>query len=100
LPVLIALGSASLFGLSTPVAKLLLGEADPWILAGLLYGGAGVGLLIVYLFVVCVWYWRRCLRAASLRGQHRLDRNVFRCLGLQLRAVPRVRYRQLRRSTA
>ena len=50
MPVLIALGSAILFGLSTPVAKLLLGEADPWILAGLLYGGAGVGLLIVYLF--------------------------------------------------
>ena len=32
LPVLIALGSAILFGLSTPVAKLLLGEADPWML--------------------------------------------------------------------
>ena len=50
MPVLIALGSAILFGLSTPVAKLLLGEADPWILAGLLYGGAGLGLSIVYLF--------------------------------------------------
>ena len=50
MPVLIALGSAILFGLSTPVAKLLLGETDPWMLAGLLYGGAGVGLLIVYLF--------------------------------------------------
>ncbi len=49
MPILIALGSAILFGLSTPVAKLLLGEADPWILAGILYGGAGVGLSVVYL---------------------------------------------------
>ncbi|MGD9885043.1 MAG: EamA family transporter, partial [Reyranella sp.] len=47
--VVIALGSAVLFGLSTPVAKLLLGETDPWMLAGLLYGGAGVGLLAVHL---------------------------------------------------
>jgi drug/metabolite transporter (DMT)-like permease len=44
-----ALGSATLFGLSAPVAKILLGSSDPWILAGLLYGGAGVGLLAVYL---------------------------------------------------
>ncbi len=49
LPVFIALASAVLFGLSTPVAKLLLGEVDPWILAGILYGGAGVGLSVVYL---------------------------------------------------
>lgn len=49
MPVVIALASAVLFGLSTPVAKLLLGEADPWILAGILYGGAGVGLSVVYL---------------------------------------------------
>jgi drug/metabolite transporter (DMT)-like permease len=49
LAVVIALGSAVLFGLSTPVAKLLLGETDPWMLAGLLYGGAGVGLLAVYI---------------------------------------------------
>lgn len=47
--VVTALGSAVLFGLSTPVAKLLLGESDPWMLAGLLYGGAGVGLLAVHL---------------------------------------------------
>jgi drug/metabolite transporter (DMT)-like permease len=40
----IALLSAALFGLSTPVAKLLLGEVDAWLLAGLLYLGSGVGL--------------------------------------------------------
>ncbi|MFO1160218.1 MAG: hypothetical protein U1E60_15360 [Reyranellaceae bacterium] len=46
---MIALASTVLFGLSTPLAKLLLGETDPWMLAGLLYGGAGVGLLAVHL---------------------------------------------------
>jgi drug/metabolite transporter (DMT)-like permease len=42
----IALLSAALFGVSTPVAKLLLGEVDAWLLAGLLYLGSGVGLAI------------------------------------------------------
>src|SRR4051812_28548135 len=41
-----ALLSAALFGASTPVAKLLLGETSPWLLAGLLYLGSGFGLLI------------------------------------------------------
>lgn len=40
----LALSSAVLFGASTPFAKILLGEISPWILAGLLYLGAGVGL--------------------------------------------------------
>ena len=47
--VLLAIGSAVLFGLSAPVAKLLLKTSDPWMLAGILYSGAGVGLLIVHL---------------------------------------------------
>ncbi|MBL8830990.1 MAG: DMT family transporter, partial [Rhodospirillales bacterium] len=34
-----------LFGLSTPFAKLLVGSVDPWLLAGILYSGAGAGLL-------------------------------------------------------
>ena len=38
--------SAALFGISTPLAKLLLGQASPWMLAALLDLGAGVGLLI------------------------------------------------------
>lgn len=37
--------SAALFGASTPVAKMLLGSMDPWLLAGLLYLGSGIGLL-------------------------------------------------------
>jgi drug/metabolite transporter (DMT)-like permease len=40
------LASAALFGASTPLAKLLLGAIDPWLLAGLLYLGSGCGLLI------------------------------------------------------
>lgn len=42
-----ALGAALLFGVSTPLSKLLLGAIDPWMLAGLLYLGAGCGLIIV-----------------------------------------------------
>lgn len=38
--------SAVLFGLSTPSAKALLGAVDPWLLAGLLYLGSGLGLSI------------------------------------------------------
>jgi len=44
---LMALASAALFGASTPFAKLLLGGGlNPWLLAGLLYLGSGVGLAI------------------------------------------------------
>jgi drug/metabolite transporter (DMT)-like permease len=47
--ILLALLSAVLFGASTPLAKLLLGSVDPWLLAGLLYLGAGFGLVAVHL---------------------------------------------------
>ena len=47
--ILLALLSAVLFGASTPLAKLLLGAVDPWLLAGLLYLGAGLGLAAVRL---------------------------------------------------
>jgi drug/metabolite transporter (DMT)-like permease len=39
--------SAALFGMSTPIAKLLLGEIAPLPLAGLLYLGSGIGLFIL-----------------------------------------------------
>ena len=42
--IIIALISAVLFGASTPFAKLLLDAVDPWMMAGLLYLGAGLGL--------------------------------------------------------
>jgi drug/metabolite transporter (DMT)-like permease len=40
----LALVSAVLFGASTPLAKILIADTTPWILAGLLYLGSGVGL--------------------------------------------------------
>ena len=44
-----ALASAALFGASTPLAKLLLGGGvDPWLLAGLLYLGSGLGLGVTH----------------------------------------------------
>jgi drug/metabolite transporter (DMT)-like permease len=47
--ILLALLSAILFGASTPLAKMMLGNVDPWMLAGLLYLGAGFGLALVHL---------------------------------------------------
>ena len=47
-----ALAAAALFGLSTPLAKLMLGAIAPGMLAGLLYAGSGAGLLLSLL-------WRR-----------------------------------------
>src|SRR5687767_8193217 len=44
--VLAALGAAALFGAGTPVAKLLLAHSSPWLLAGILYLGSGLGLLL------------------------------------------------------
>jgi drug/metabolite transporter (DMT)-like permease len=46
-----ALAAAALFGVSTPVAKLLVRDLNPWMLAGLLYLGSGLGLAII-------WWWR------------------------------------------
>jgi drug/metabolite transporter (DMT)-like permease len=60
-----ALAAALLFGASTPVAKILLGQVDPILLAGFLYLGSGSGLAL--------WWWLRCLfqggdtREANLR---------------------------------
>jgi drug/metabolite transporter (DMT)-like permease len=41
-----ALTAALLFGAATPLAKLLLGPLDPWLLAGVLYLGSGAGLAL------------------------------------------------------
>jgi drug/metabolite transporter (DMT)-like permease len=45
--ILAALSAAVLFGLSTPIAKRLVGEMPPLLLAGVLYAGSGVGLSIL-----------------------------------------------------
>ena len=55
--VLPALFAALLFGAGTPLAKLLLESVSPWLLAGLLYLGSGVGLTL----------YRRVRRAQAVR---------------------------------
>ena len=52
-----ALAAALLFGAGTPFAKLLLGPVSPWLLAGLLYLGSGIGLAV----------WRVASRAENRR---------------------------------
>jgi drug/metabolite transporter (DMT)-like permease len=42
-----AITAAVLFGLSSPLAKALIGSIDPWLLAGLLYLGSGLGMAII-----------------------------------------------------
>ncbi len=49
-PLVYVLASAVLFGISTPLAKLLLGDIHPVALAGLLYLGVFAGLAAVSLF--------------------------------------------------
>jgi drug/metabolite transporter (DMT)-like permease len=56
----LALLSAVLFGVSAPLAKLLLRGAVPQLLAGLLYLGSGVGLAVVW------WRRRGAAREARL----------------------------------
>ncbi len=45
----LALGAALLFGAATPFAKLLLRSVSPWMLAGLMYLGSGIGLSLARL---------------------------------------------------
>lgn len=47
--VLATLLAAALFGAGTPLAKLLLAQTSPWLLAALLYLGSGVGLFVLRL---------------------------------------------------
>lgn len=64
----LALASATLFGASTPFAKLLLGDGiSPWLLAGLLYLGSGFGLSVI---LFGRWTFAAKRREASL---HRDD---------------------------
>ncbi|MEN6472056.1 MAG: DMT family transporter [Clostridiaceae bacterium] len=50
LPVLFALLAALLYGVSVPLSKLLLERLSPFLLAALLYFGAGIGMLGMRLF--------------------------------------------------
>lgn len=69
--VLLALGSAVLFGLAAPVAKFLLETSDSWMLAGILYCGAGVGLFGVHVV----------LRGLGSLAEARLTRRELPWLG-------------------
>jgi drug/metabolite transporter (DMT)-like permease len=60
---LLALLAAVLFGLSAPFAKVLLQDAEPQLLAGLLYLGSGFGLTLAWLVR------RKRAREASLSGR-------------------------------
>ena len=42
-----ALLAAALFGAGTPLAKALMGSVSPWMMAGLLYLGSGLGLALL-----------------------------------------------------
>ena len=50
LPILSAVLAALLYALSTPFLKLTLTVVEPVFLAGLLYFGAGVGMLLMCMF--------------------------------------------------
>jgi drug/metabolite transporter (DMT)-like permease len=67
-----ALAAAVLFGASTPLAKLLVGDMPPLLLAGLLYLGSGLGL------------------ATLLMGRHLVQRSHGQAavLGIPSREVP------------
>lgn len=67
---LLALSSALLFGISTPLAKLLLVGTDPIMLAGLMYFGAGLGLS-VYAFLTGGLYWFNLHRDLPGKGDWR-----------------------------
>lgn len=50
LPVSYALIAAFLYGVSSPISKILLNEIPPAMLAALLYLGAGMGMAVIYYF--------------------------------------------------
>ena len=56
------IAAALLFGAGTPIAKLLLDSTSPWLLAGLLYTGSGLGLGLYRLI-------RRTPRVHLARGE-------------------------------
>lgn len=60
---LAALGAAILFGGSTPFAKQLVGNVSPLLLAGLLYLGSGIGLVIARLIKDKGWHSSGLLRS-------------------------------------
>lgn len=64
-----ALLGAALFGASTPIAKLLVGEVGPIALAGLLYAGSGLGLGLWV--AVRAWAWPTRERPKFTTGDYK-----------------------------
>src|SRR5712691_10196478 len=64
--------AAVLFGASTPFSKILLGQTEPVLLAGLLYVSSGIGLAI--------WSWFRSRSKGGMR-EAQLKRSDFSWLG-------------------
>jgi drug/metabolite transporter (DMT)-like permease len=61
--IIAALAAALLFGASTPLAKQLLRDTSPLLLAGLLYLGSGIGLSVARLLRDRGWHAPRLSRA-------------------------------------
>lgn len=55
-PTFAALGAALFFGASAPFAKQLVGQISPILLAGLLYAGSGIGLILTRLIKDRGWH--------------------------------------------
>ncbi|MDO9071876.1 MAG: DMT family transporter [Rubrivivax sp.] len=72
-----ALAAALLFGASTPLAKLLVGNVPPLLLAGLLYLGSGLGLGVLW-----------ALRRAAWRGPERAAAPTGVPVGVPRRELP------------
>ncbi|QPC91402.1 DMT family transporter [Mesorhizobium sp. INR15] len=70
----LALGSAALFGATPPLSKLLLDAVNPFMLAGLLYLGAGVGLAL----------YRLLRRRVAASGEAQLQRQDLPWLALAI----------------
>ena len=67
-----ALLAALVFGASTPLAKLLINDVSPMLLAGLLYAGSGLGL--------GTWLLLRRLRPRETAAEAPLQRRDLPCL--------------------
>jgi drug/metabolite transporter (DMT)-like permease len=75
---ILALTAAALFGASAPLAKLLLNQLPPILLAALLYLGSGIGL--------SGWLWLRRFTSADISIEARLKRQDLRWLGCAILA--------------
>lgn len=96
-----ALLAALLFGASAPLAKMLVGEIHPIMLAGLLYLGSGIGLTLWKLLSkskeaakIPVSSAQNCLPPLQGQGQHEpnaipaQDRILsIRCISIECRTL-------------